>query len=232
MSICSIGAFGTKYVHLTPVPSTLWILQDTTYLLSIDNIVADASLPIGNTLDIKMRQRSGSEQAWVTITQGSPTVVSFTPTNTLAVGQYSVILESYDNNGGVFSTLKSDTVTVNVLPAECSQALSQSSTFETTQPIVVVKEYSPTIYYPEKLFNGPHTYAGYSCGGTYTQSIAISTPTAGVVLTDQPTGADLRPKIAVSSSAPTGASFTLTFTGRYVHAPLSIDVTASFTQTF
>jgi len=73
MSICSIGAFGTKYVRSTPVPSTLWVLQGGTALLNIDNIVPDASLPIGNTLAIMLRQRSGLEQAWVTITQGNPT---------------------------------------------------------------------------------------------------------------------------------------------------------------
>jgi len=54
----------------------------------------------------------------------------------------------------------------------------------------------------------------------------------GVTLTDLPTGPDLRPNIAISSSAPAGTSFTLTFTGHYVHAPTSTDITASFTQTY
>ena len=60
-----------------------------------------------------------------------------------------MILESYDNNGGVFSTLKSDTIAVQVIPAECGQVLSQSSAFQTTQQITVVKEYDLTIYFPE-----------------------------------------------------------------------------------
>ena len=54
----------------------------------------------------------------------------------------------------------------------------------------------------------------------------------GVFLTDKPTGIDLRPNIAISSIAPAGASFTLTFTGRYVHALTSTDITASFTQSY
>jgi len=143
-----------------------------------------------------------------------------------------VILESYDNNGGVFSTLKSDTIAVIVYPAECLQALSLSSAFETTQPIVVVKEYNPKIFYPEILFNGPHTHTGFVCGGTFTQTIELSDFVTGVVLTAQPTGSDLRPNIAIDSTAPSDATFTLTFTGRYVHAPTSTDMTASFTQSF
>jgi len=95
-----------------------------------------------------------------------------------------VTLESYDNNGGVFSTLKTDIVIIHVLPAQCGQALIQSSAFETTQPIVILKEYAPTVYFPEILFTGPHTYTSYTCGGTYTQSITINAAVPGVVVTD------------------------------------------------
>jgi len=68
MSICQLGAFGTKYVRLTPVPSTLWILRGTTFTLNVENIAADSTLPIGNTLNIWIRQQFGTVLAWVTIT--------------------------------------------------------------------------------------------------------------------------------------------------------------------
>ena len=68
---------------------------------------------IGNTLDIYLRQKDGSSLSWVTIEQSSPTKVLIAPANVNA-GTYWLILESYDNNGGVFSTLKTDTIEVTV----------------------------------------------------------------------------------------------------------------------
>jgi len=200
--------------------------------LSIAKITASTSFPIGNTLNIQMRQKTGVELTWVTFTDSTlATTVNFAPSSTIT-GPFTLELESYDQAGGVYSTLKKDSILITVLPPQCGQALTQSIAFETTQPIVLVKEYQPTVFFPEVLFAGPHTYSGYACGGTYTQSITIDSPVAGVVITDQPSGADLRPSLAIGATAPAAVTFTLTFNGRYVHAPTSTDITASFTQTY
>jgi len=178
-----------------------------------------------------LRQKAGTELSWITFTQDTlVTKVEIAPGASVAPGDYTVVLESYDKAGGVYSALKTDTITVKVLPSECGQALAQTRTWETTQqPIVLTKEYLPTVYFPETLFSGPHTFGGFACGGTYTQSIAIDVLPAGVVLKDQPTGTDLRPSVSIFGSAAADSSFSLTFKGHYVHAPTSTDLTSSFT---
>ena len=71
---------------------------------------------IGNTLDIKMRQKVGSELPWVTLEQGNPTHLKInTAGAVLAPGDYTLILQSFDNNGSVKSTLKEDLITITIL---------------------------------------------------------------------------------------------------------------------
>jgi len=88
------------------------------------------------------------------------------------------VLESYDENGGVYSALMTDTITVTVLPSECGQSFTH--TFETSTPIVITKEYEPTIYFQETLFSGPNTYTVHQCGGSYSQKLVIDADVAGV----------------------------------------------------
>jgi len=97
---------------------------------------------------------------------------------------------------------------------------------------VLIQEYQPTVYFPQMLFTGPHTFSGYACGGTYTQSITIDPPVTGVVITDHPTGTDQRPSLAIDATAPASTTFTLNFVGHYLHAPSSTDIRASFSQTY
>jgi len=235
MSLCHLGFFGALYKRSTPVPATFQVIIGTATILAVEKITADASTPITNTLDIMLRQQVGTELAWVTFTQkATVTEVNFAPDRTVTPGTYSLVLESFDLAGGVFSALKTDTVSVTVEsgPQECLVRLSQSKTFETAQPILLTKEYEPTVFFPEILFSGPHTYTDYSCGGTYTQSIAIDSPLVGVTITDQPAGPDLRPSLSIGPQAPAGSSFTLTFTGRYVHAPSATNFVSSFNQRY
>ena len=146
-------------------------------------------------------------------------------------GAYTVILESFDEDGGVYSALETDTITVKVLNSACCQALRHD--FNTVAQIVLVKEYNPTVYFPLQLFSGPHTFTGMTCSGTYTQNIVIDTTVAGVVLVVNPSGFDLRPRVVIEATASAGsASFTLTFSGQYVHTPTSTVLKASFTQSF
>ena len=71
-------------------------------------------MTIGNTIKIMLRQKKGSEIAWVSITQGDPFLVEIAPDETIAYGEYKLILESYDDNGTVKSALKSDIIIITV----------------------------------------------------------------------------------------------------------------------
>jgi len=62
-----------------------------------------------------LRQKAGSELAWVTFTQFEEvTQVNIAPDAGVLPGSYTIVLESFDLNGGVFSALKTDKITVRV----------------------------------------------------------------------------------------------------------------------
>ena len=64
----------------------------------------------------------------VTIIQGSPTLVQISPSK-LAVGSYTLIVQSYDDNSLLKSTLKEDTITITVIvtPVNPDQATDHLS---------------------------------------------------------------------------------------------------------
>ena len=129
MSLCHLGLFGALYKRTTPVPSSLEVLIGSPATLDVEKITADATTPITNTLDITLRQKAGTELSWITFTQDSlVTKVKFAPDASVAPGDYTVVLESFDQAGGVYSALKTDTIAVKVLPSECGQALTQTKT--------------------------------------------------------------------------------------------------------
>ena len=66
-------------------------------------------------LDINLRQKAGTELLWVTLEQGNPTHIKIVPA-AVAPGDYTLILQSYDKNGSVKSTLKEDLITITVQP--------------------------------------------------------------------------------------------------------------------
>ena len=73
---------------------------------------------IGNTLAIDLRLSADSEFISVTLTNDvAATDVAIDATG-LAVGTYTLKLESFDTNGTVFSTLKNDIITISVLEPE------------------------------------------------------------------------------------------------------------------
>ena len=70
---------------------------------------------IGNVLAIDLRVGNESEITSVQLKNG-PTATEVTiDTTGLAVGTYTLVLESFDINGEVFSTLRTDSVTISVL---------------------------------------------------------------------------------------------------------------------
>ena len=69
---------------------------------------------IGNVLAIDLRQSADFELSFVQLTKGATATEVLIDATGLAVGNYTLKLESFDKNGGVFSALKIDTVTIVV----------------------------------------------------------------------------------------------------------------------
>ena len=70
MSICNLGVMGTEYVRIGSVPTSISVEQTENELIAVNQIYS--KLTIGNTLDINLRQKAGTEFIWVTLIQGSP----------------------------------------------------------------------------------------------------------------------------------------------------------------
>ena len=68
--------------------------KDVKYTLNIPHITS--SLTIGNTLQIDMRQRSGAELSFVSLSNGASSTDVTIDGNDLALGDYELILESFD----------------------------------------------------------------------------------------------------------------------------------------
>ena len=67
MELCSVGIMGTKYTRDQTLPETLEIQSDGLTTLTITNIYS--AMSIGNQLDINLRQASGNELGFVTLTE-------------------------------------------------------------------------------------------------------------------------------------------------------------------
>lgn len=67
MELCSLGIMGTQYVRDEPVPETLQIFRESQSTETINILHIYSTLTIGNTLQINMRQRSGSELDFVSL---------------------------------------------------------------------------------------------------------------------------------------------------------------------
>jgi len=71
LSVCSLAIFGTEYTRATTVPTEVKVIKGRTHSLSVEKIKADSRFPIANTLNIKLRQKAGSEISWVTFIEGT-----------------------------------------------------------------------------------------------------------------------------------------------------------------
>ena len=69
---------------------------------------------IGNDLTVNMRQKAGSKLAFVTFAYKATSTDVNINTSGVSPGVYTLELESYDTAGGVFSTLKTDTIIITV----------------------------------------------------------------------------------------------------------------------
>ena len=112
MSICNLGVMGTQYARGHSIPSNISVGQAETQVIAVENITS--KFTIGNVLDINLRQKAGTELLWVSIEQGNPTTLIKTVPAGVAPGDYTLILQSFDNNGSVKSTLKEDLITITI----------------------------------------------------------------------------------------------------------------------
>ena len=67
MTLCSVGIMGTQYARDEPLPKTPKIAREDPTTLVIPNIYS--ALPIGNQLEINMRQASGRELAFISFSE-------------------------------------------------------------------------------------------------------------------------------------------------------------------
>ena len=97
---------GTEYVRNSELPAVIEVNYGEVKTISVDHIFSKHF--IGNSLSIKLRQKVNSVLAWVTLIQGNDaTQVQFAPEER-AAGDYSLFLESYDDNGDGYTILKQD----------------------------------------------------------------------------------------------------------------------------
>jgi len=68
INLCHLSVFGTIYVRTVPVPLTIEVLIMRITTLDVEKISARSDFAIGNTLNIMLRQKAGTELSWVTFT--------------------------------------------------------------------------------------------------------------------------------------------------------------------
>ena len=94
MELCSVGIMGTQYVRDQTLPETIELLTDDLTSFTIINIYS--AIPIGNQLNINLRQSLDNELSFVTFTElYSSTIIDIDATD-IQPGDYSLILESFD----------------------------------------------------------------------------------------------------------------------------------------
>ena len=67
MTVCNAGILGTKYIRDEPIVEKIVIEQDDSITLRISKIYS--AIPIGNILDIAVRQPEVSKLAFVTLVE-------------------------------------------------------------------------------------------------------------------------------------------------------------------
>ena len=71
-------------------------------------------MPIGNNLDIRLRQAESHSKDWIKIDPTNEAIYLQQPSGGLVAGTHTVVIESYDANSSVKSALKTDLIVVNV----------------------------------------------------------------------------------------------------------------------
>ena len=124
-------------------------------MLKVDHVVS--TYTIGNTLNIKVRVKDQGSFPWVSVVcYAAYCEVTFT--NTGLSGSQQVVLQSFDDNGSVKSTLKEDKIEVFFIQFSRPTAIKSAHKFQaksllqieidnlvpstppTVQPVVMMRE--------------------------------------------------------------------------------------------
>jgi len=84
-----------QYTRSKSVPSIVGIVSGDSKVLMIENIGSSSPCV---SLNIQVRQKTGSELTWVSLQQGSPSEALIATPPDLVPGDYTLVLESYDEN--------------------------------------------------------------------------------------------------------------------------------------
>ena len=88
MSLCNLGIMGTKYEHNEPPPTEITLEKGSTKTFDISHITS--TLTIGNTLQINIRQRSGFQHSFVTLSNNADSTTVIIDGNGLSIGYYEL----------------------------------------------------------------------------------------------------------------------------------------------
>ena len=113
VTVCNLAVLGTEYIRDEPLEEFIEIEAGSSTTLTVPHV--HAADTIGNVLAINLRQSIDSELSFVQLTNGAIDTEVLIDATDLAVGNYTLKLESFDKNGGVFSSLKIDTVNIVVV---------------------------------------------------------------------------------------------------------------------
>lgn len=120
VTVCGTSITGTTYIRDEPIVDFFEVHQDESVTLHVPHV--HPTDLIGNNLGIDLRLGSDSEITSVKFENNSSSTKVIIDTIGLPPGEYAIKLESIDNNSGVFSTLKTDTLTIVVLEPQATLA--------------------------------------------------------------------------------------------------------------
>ena len=109
----AVTVYVTDYVRSTAITSYQVVMKGSQATFSVDNVSSSITLP--TTAKIALRQKTGANLSFVTITNGATSASVAIDVTGVSTGTYTLVLESYDSSAGSsLTTLKSDAVTVYV----------------------------------------------------------------------------------------------------------------------
>ena len=115
-TICSLGVYGTKYSRTGEQASdSVQITSGESSSITLNQI--ESEFEIGTASGVyRVRQKANNELSFVTFrVNDEDQAVIFIDTAGQDVGNYTLILESYDATGSIGTALKTDTITITIV---------------------------------------------------------------------------------------------------------------------
>ena len=103
----------TEYTRSLSIANYQVVAKGSQATFSVDNVSSSITLP--TTAKIALRQKTGANLSFVTITNGATSASVAIDVTGVSTGTYTLVLESYDSSAGSSSEmLKTDTITIYV----------------------------------------------------------------------------------------------------------------------